>query len=99
MFSTALKNNCGCRCIDHFYVKLGCTRRGIGRQMFKAVSQELTNRGITAAYLSVSEGNKGGLEFYKAMGGEIGKTISGDLFGTPIAANVVRWPSIAAVSI
>lgn len=80
--------------IDHFHVRPALKGRGVGRGLMRAAFAEMRRRGLGAAYLDVAAGNDAALGFYRAMGGEAGERIVGDLFGTPLPAIVIRWPAI-----
>lgn len=83
--------------IDHFHVRPTMKGRGVGRRLWRAVVAEMRARGKKAAYLDFAEGNDAARAFYRAMEGEIGEAVEGDLFGTPIKARAVHWPNLAAL--
>lgn len=85
--------------IDHFHVAPALKGRGAGRALMRAAVAEMLRRGMTSACLDYAEGNDGARAFYRAMGGEIGEAVEGDLFGTPLPARVVRWPDLSAVDV
>ena len=82
--------------IDHFHVRPARKGQGIGRGLMRAGFAEMRRRGLREVWLDVAEGNDAALGFYRAMGGVIGEKTTGDLFGTPIGATVVRWPTLPA---
>lgn len=85
--------------IDHFHVAPGHKGRGIGRILMRAAVAEMLARGMDHCYLDVADGNDAALSFYKAMGGELGEFIEGDLFGTPLRAQIIRWTDFKALKI
>ena len=80
--------------IDHFHIRPTLKRGGIGRGLIAATFAELRRRGLLAVWLDVAVGNDAALAFYRAMGGVPGETVTGDLFGTPVPAIVVRWDDL-----
>lgn len=80
--------------IDHFHVRPALKRGGIGRGLMQATFAEMRRRGLASVWLDVAAGNDAALGFYRAMGGEPGETVTGDLFGTPLPAIVVRWTTL-----
>ena len=85
--------------IDHFHVKPGRKRGGVGRILMRAAVAEMLKRGMTNCYLDVADGNEAALAFYKSMGGEIGDLIEGDLFGHPLRARIIRWSDLGSLKI
>lgn len=85
--------------VDHFHVSPSRKGGGVGRALMRALVAELLSRGETTVYLDVAKGNDAALAFYVAMGGEPGEEIEGDLFGFPLAAQVVRWPDLRSLKI
>ncbi|MEM7547437.1 MAG: GNAT family N-acetyltransferase [Pseudomonadota bacterium] len=85
--------------IDHFHVSPARKGQGIGRLLMRALIAEILRRGQTSMYLDYIEGNAVAEGFYRAMGGEIGERIEGDLFGTPVRARTVTWPDLRVVMI
>jgi len=77
--------------IDHFHVRPARKGGGIGRILMQATAAEMLKRGMDHCYLDVADGNDAALSFYKAMGGEPGEFIEGDLFGHPLRARIIRW--------
>lgn len=82
--------------IDHFHVRPHLKGAGIGRGLMAACFAELRARGLGAVWLDVAAGNDAALAFYRAMGGEVGERVTGDLFGTPVEAIVIRWRRLPA---
>lgn len=80
--------------IDHFHVRPALKGKGVGRGLMAATFAEMRRLGLASVWLDVAEGNDAALAFYRAMGGESGETITGDLFGTPVPAIVIRWASL-----
>ena len=81
--------------IDHFHVRPHLKGGGIGRGLMEATFAELRRRGLSSVWLDVAVGNDAALAFYKALGGIPGETVTGDLFGTPTEAIVIRWPDLS----
>lgn len=77
--------------VDHFHIRPDLKGRGIGRRLWRAAIAEMRARGKTGAWLDFAIGNDAAAAFYAAMGGEIGEETTGDLFGHPVPARVVRW--------
>lgn len=84
--------------IDHFHVRPHLKGRGVGRALWRAAVAEMLARGMNAVYLDYAEGNDAAAGFYRAIGGEVGEAVQGDLFGIPLPARVVRWPDLAAAA-
>lgn len=80
--------------IDHFHVTPARKGGGIGRILMRATVAEMLTRGMDHCYLDVADGNDAALAFYKAMGGEPGRFIEGDLFGAPLRAQIIRWSDL-----
>ncbi|MEL7463312.1 MAG: GNAT family N-acetyltransferase [Pseudomonadota bacterium] len=80
--------------IDHFHVRPHLKSEGIGRGLMRAAFAEMRERGLASCWLDVAAGNDAALAFYEAMGGVSGETVTGDLFGTPVEAIVIRWPAL-----
>ncbi len=85
--------------IDHFHVTPARKSGGIGRMLMWATVAEMLKRGMNHCYLDVADGNNAALAFYKAMGGELGEFIEGDLFGTPLRAQIIRWSDLSSLTI
>lgn len=85
--------------IDHYHVMPARKGGGIGRILMRAAVAEMLKRGMDHCYLDVADGNQAALSFYKAMGGEIGEFIEGDLFGTPLRAQIIRWSDLRKLAI
>ena len=85
--------------IDHFHVRPVQKSQGVGRILMRATAAELIRRGKTECYLDVADGNDAALAFYQAMGGQLGEMITGDLFGHPLPARIIRWPDITAINV
>ena len=85
--------------IDHFHVRPARKGAGIGRLLMRATVAEMLNRGMDHCYLDVAVGNDAALAFYKALGGEVGEEITGDLFGHPLKAQIIRWRDLNTVEI
>ncbi|MDG1208734.1 MAG: GNAT family N-acetyltransferase [Paracoccaceae bacterium] len=85
--------------IDHFHVTPARKSGGIGRLLMRATLTEMLKRGMDHCYLDVADGNDAALAFYKAMGGEIGEFIEGDLFGTPLRAQIIRWSDLLKLNL
>ena len=85
--------------IDHFHVRPGLRGAGLGRRMMRLAVEEMRRRGVAATYLTVLAVNEGAIAFYRRIGGEVGERVTGDLFGRPSDALVVRWPDISATEI
>lgn len=77
--------------IDHFHVAPDCKGGGVGRRLMAATFDELRRRGLGAPFLDVARGNAAALAFYRKMGGDIGEEVTGDLFGHPVPAIIIRW--------
>ena len=85
--------------IDHFHVTPNRKGGGIGRILMRATVAEMLKRGMDHCYLDVADGNDAALAFYKEMGGELGEFIEGDLFGTPLRAQIIRWPDLSSLDL
>ncbi len=85
--------------IDHFHVAPSRKGEGIGRRLMQAAVTEMLSRGMNHCYLDVADGNDEALSFYKAMGGEVGDDVEGDLFGHPLRARIIRWTDLRNLSI
>lgn len=85
--------------IDHFHVTPARKGGGIGRLLMRAAVAEMLKRGMDHCYLDVADGNDAALAFYKAMGGELGDFIEGDLFGHPLQAQIIRWSDLTKLEI
>lgn len=82
--------------IDHYHVRPHLKGRGVGRALWREAVAEMRARGMNAVYLDYAEGNDAAAAFYRAIGGEVGEGVTGDLFGIPLPARVVRWPDLGA---
>ena len=80
--------------IDHFHVRPALKGRGVGKGLMKATFAEMRRRSLSSVWLDVASGNDAALAFYRAMGGVSGESVTGDLFGTPVPAIVIRWASL-----
>lgn len=80
--------------IDHFHVAPHRKGEGIGRILMRAAVAAMLSRKMDHCYLDVADGNDAALAFYKAMGGEVGDQIEGDLFGHPLPARIIRWSDL-----
>jgi len=85
--------------IDHFHVAPQRKGEGIGRLLMQTVVAEMLSRKMNHCYLDVADGNDNALSFYKAMGGEVGEYVEGDLFSHPLRAQIIRWPDLGNLSI
>ncbi len=85
--------------IDHFHVTPARKGGGIGRILMRAAVTEMLKRGMDHCYLDVADGNDAALSFYRAMGGEPGEIIAGDLFGHPLRAQIIRWNNLSQLEI
>ena len=85
--------------IDHFHVIPARKGGGIGRVLMRAAVVEVRKRGMDDCYLDVADGNDTALAFYRAMGGEVDEFIEGDLFGTPLRAQIIRWSDLSSVNL
>ncbi|MEL6794185.1 MAG: GNAT family N-acetyltransferase [Pseudomonadota bacterium] len=83
--------------IDHFHVRPHLKGEGIGRGLMRAVFDEMRRRELASCWLDVAAGNDAAMAFYEAMGGVRGESVTGDLFGTPVEAIVIRWPALPAL--
>lgn len=85
--------------IDHFHVAPRRKGEGIGRILMRAAIAEMLSRRMDHCYLDVADGNDAALAFYKAMGGEVGDHVEGDLFGHPLRARIIRWSDLGSLAI
>lgn len=85
--------------IDHFHVSPTRKGGGIGRILMQSAVAEMLKRGMDHCYLDVADGNQAALAFYKAMGGELGEFIEGDLFGAPLPAQIIRWSDLSSLDL
>lgn len=69
--------------IHHLAVDSGRQRQGIGRQLLESGLRALSAAGIQKCHLLVFKTNKGGMAFWRAVGGE--ERISIALFSFPTA--------------
>ena len=63
----------------------------------RAAFEEMRGREFASCWLDVAAGNDAALAFYRAMDGVPGETVTGDLFGTPVEAIVIRWDALTAL--
>lgn len=82
--------------IDHFHVRPRMKGQGVGRALWEATRAEMLRRNLASVWLDVAAGNDAALAFYRAIGGAPGEMVTGDLFGTPVPAQVIRWPRLDA---
>jgi ribosomal protein S18 acetylase RimI-like enzyme len=80
--------------IDHFHILPACKRMGLGRLLMVATFDEMRRRGLGAVFLDVAKGNEAALAFYQTMGGVVGAEVTGDLFGHPVPAVIIRWEAL-----
>ncbi len=83
--------------IDHFHVLPARKGAGIGRLLMHAAVDEMLSRGMDHCYLDVAVGNDAAQAFYKSMGGVVGEQVTGDLFGHPLDAQIIRWPDLRSL--
>ena len=84
--------------IDNLHVHPERRSSGLGRRLLGEAMRRVADRGESAAYLWVFDGNVRAIEFYRRLGREIVESGFDEIDGVPVARSRMTWRDAARLA-